>query len=165
MHKRAMPAGRQGFVLAEIIVVMGIMALLFGIVYIRATNIERHASLPAFTNGLIAELRGQQTKAMSGDAVSGVTLAQGIHFQTNQYVLFQGSSFDEQNPSNVVVPFPDTISTVSITFPSATIHFAKGSGEILGYSDQTNTVTLGESSTGKQSVITVNRYGSVISVE
>ncbi len=156
---------KRGFVLAELVVVMGIMAALFGIVYIRATNIERRTSLPTFTNELLADLRGQQTKAMSGESVAGVAEIQGVHFQTNQYVMFHGSSFSASDPSNIVIPFPDTVTAVSITFPAANILFAKGSGEIVDYSDETNTLTLGESLTGNQSVISLNQYGSVTSVE
>src|SRR5689334_15423888 len=99
-HKRNVCQQRQGFTIIEIIVVVAIFATLMSIGYIRATDIQRRAPLTATVDTLIGDLRGQQTKAMSGDARSGASNDNyGIYFQSNAYILFKGT-YSSSNPAN-----------------------------------------------------------------
>ncbi len=157
---------KQGFTFIEVLVVMGIMTTLLALSIVRATSIERRAPLSATVTTVLADMRGAQTKAMSG-YTQGETTAQafGINFQTNQYVLFKGTSFNGADPTNAAFPLPTNITFSVIDLPGASIIFDKGSGDVVGFSDAANSVTLTQTLTNESKVITINRYGAVISVE
>ncbi len=130
----------QGFTIIELLIVMGIFAALTAIGYIRSVDIERRAPIGATVDTLIADLRGVQTKAMIG---------------VNQ------NSYRISIPS---YPAPAHI-TISTTFPGSVIEFAKGSGDITGFTAGNNTVTITQTLTGEHKIITINRYGAVTSVQ
>lgn len=161
MYKRA-----YGFVLIELVVVLGIIATLFSIGYVRLTAVERRAPLGATVNTVIADLRGQQTKAMTGATQGGaVGDSYGIYFQANAYTLFKGTTFAGGDPANATFSLPTNITFSSIALPASSVAFTKGSGDVAGYSTTSNTVTLTQGLTGEYKTITINRYGAVVSVQ
>jgi type II secretory pathway pseudopilin PulG len=160
-----MKGTRLGFTIIEIIVVFGILATLLGIGYISVVNIQRRAPLSATASVLVGDLRGQQTKAMTGDTQTGATSdSYGIYFQSNAYILFKGLSYNPSDTTNAVTPLPTNI-TVSTVFPGSSIVFAKGSGDIVGFAQGSSWVTLTENLNGEHKTLTVNRYGAVTSIQ
>lgn len=132
----------RGLSTIEMIVVLTILVTLLGLGYIRLTDIERRAPLSATVQTIIGELRGQQTKAMSG-----LGAGYGISFQTNSYTLL---------PVGSAVNLPS-----NITLTTGSISFAAGSGDASG-----NLIfTLTQMYTGETKTITINRYGAVTSIQ
>jgi len=135
-----MKGTERGFTLIEIIVVFGILATILGIGYVRAVGIERRAPVTATVNTFIADLRGEQTKAMTA-------------VNQNSYSI---SIADYSTPENI---------TISTTFPGSVIAFTKGSGDVVGFAPGNNTVTITQTLTGEHKIITINRYGAVTQVQ
>ena len=156
---------QRGFTIIEIIVVLGILATLLSIGYVRFTDIARRAPLSATVETVIADLRGQQTKAMSGYAGGGSAADDyGVYFDTNSYTLFKGPVYSALDSTNAKTLLPDYI-TCSSVLPDSSVVFTKGDGEVLNYSTSGNTITLTQTLSGEQKTITINRYGAVLSVE
>ena len=65
--------------------------------------------------------------------------------------------------ANFVTPLPGFMALTS-TFPNNQILFEKGSGEVVGFSPSANTITLTDEDTGETTVITINKYGVITSV-
>lgn len=108
---------------------------------------------------LIGEIRQQQLKTISGDQDStGVANQYGIYLEAQRYTLFEGSSYNPLASSNIVydVGAPSQIST---SFPNQTIVFAKGSGEIVGFTNGANSITVSDSLTSSSQTINFNSYG------
>ncbi len=157
---------QRGFTIIEIIVVLGILATLLSIGYVRFTDIARRAPLSATVETVIADLRGQQTKAMSGYAGGGTVADDyGVYFDTNSYTLFKGSAYPTGDSANAITVLPEYITFSSVVFPDSSVVFTKGSGEVSDYSASGNTITLTQTLSGEQKTITINRYGAVLSVE
>ncbi|MEK9201506.1 MAG: prepilin-type N-terminal cleavage/methylation domain-containing protein, partial [Patescibacteria group bacterium] len=87
---------QSGYTLIELVIVMGIIVLLFGFTTINLGGVARVTSVNETVDLLTADIRGQQTKAMtgSGDGTSGSSY--GIYFQTDQYTLFRGTTYSNQ---------------------------------------------------------------------
>lgn len=155
----------RGFTFVETVIVMGIMAILMGITTISLLKTQRRTNLNEVVEILIADLRSQQAKAMTGVVEGGVVPAGfGIHFETNRYVLFSGPSYNPSSNTNapVVVASPNEFRTIG--FSANTIIFANGSGEITGFTPGSDSVTLaGEGDQTK--TIQVNAYGVVVGVD
>lgn len=151
---------QQGFTLIELMVVMGIFAILMGISTLSLSNIERSSSLKAEVNKMIPDLKEQQVKAMSGDSEgTGAVNDYGVHFETNSYILFRGT-YTAGSADNFEVELGPNIQ-VSTAFPNAEVIFTRGSGEI---SSGGNTITLTDTTNGNDRTITINALGVVTGV-
>jgi len=162
--KLEIPAKQAGFTLPELLITMGIIAILFGFVSINLIHLQRRSYLTTTVDTLVSDLNSQQNKAMVGDTEGSGTISDhGIYFETNQYILFRGSSYDPLNTSNFPVNLDPSLTFSSITFPSCPICiviFSKGSGE-TGLVDGSNTVTLTDSTNNEQKILELNKYGAI----
>lgn len=164
--RTSQPADRHGFTIIEALVVLSIFITLMSIGYVSVVGIERRAPIFSTVNTVIADMRSQQTNAMIGNAGAGPqSVNYGIYFETNSYTLFQGASYNPSDPSNAVTMLPTYITFTSIDFPSATVLFTKGSGDVLGYAPAGNSVTVTQTLTGEHKTITINRYGAVTEIQ
>ena len=150
----------EGASLIEALLVMVLMAMLIGIA---ATNIftgQQHASFSTSRDGVIRDLRQQQYSAMVGEVqAAGVYTDYSIRFESNQYILYPGSVYDSENPANIVVPLEPTVEFSSIGFANDTITFARLSGEIRNFVQADSTITLRDTQTNEQTIITFNTHG------
>ncbi len=163
--KRCKTTTECGVTYVEILVVTGIVAILFAFVYVSLLNVKPTASLQTTITSLASDLRQQQMKAMIGDTEGRATTdTYGIYFQPTSYVLFHGASYAPLDTSNFVVNLDDNLQFSSISLPSSSIIFAKGSGEVVGYSASQNTVTLRNTASGTTKTFQFNVYGSLVQV-
>ena len=154
----------RGFTIPELLIAMGIIAILFGFVSINLIRLQRHSSLTTTVDTLVSDLYSQQNKAMVGDTEgSGIISAHGVYFETNQYVLFRGSSYNPLDASNFPVNLDPSLTFSNITFPSSSVIFSKGSGE-TGLVNGSNTITLTDLTNGEQKILELNKHG-VITVQ
>lgn len=114
----------KGLTIVELLVVMAIAIILWGISTIVFIRPQEVVNLDATVATLTADMKAQQTKAMSGDAGSDY----GIHLETNSYTLFVGSTYDSSDPNNFAVNVDNPIQITDVTFPGSNLIFQKGSG-------------------------------------
>ncbi len=148
-----------GFTLVEVLIVMGILIVLLGISLVNLGRPQAAANSNTTVQTLVADLKSQQLAAMSG-GTGGTSSAQpyGIYVQGAQFTLFTGSSYSAGDPNNFVESAASGVA-LSTTLPSSTVIFQKGSGDVQGFVNGSNTITL----TGKDGThtVTIGRYGGV----
>lgn len=156
---------QKGFTFIELVVVIGIIALLFAIGVVSSINVRSFTVSNTSLNVFISDLKGQQIKAMVGDTEGrGEPDAYGIKLLDDSYILFHGLTYSATNTSNFSVSAPTGYS-LSSTFSNDSIIFASGSGEIVDFSSNQNTITLTSDDTGQSKVLHLNQYGSITSIE
>ncbi len=155
----------SGFTLVELLLVMGLFAILVGLSTTNFLSFQHRTTLTAGTETLLSDIKSQQTKAMVGLAPNGSSDNFGILLSQNQYILFRGSTYSSSDSSNFVVALPSNIQIKSIIFPNSQIIFSKGSGEIAGFSGSQNTFVIQNLSGNEQKTVVVNRYGVITSVK
>lgn len=149
---------RAGFTLPELVIVMGILAVLFSFVSQSLIGGQHQVAVNSSLSQLIADIKLQQSKAMWGDTEGrAATDNYGIYLNSNQYILFHGSAYPSGNSDDVTINLDNNI-TVS---PSQAFIFAKGNGEIIGYAPSIDTITISSPSDSK--TIEFNQYGVIIS--
>jgi type II secretory pathway pseudopilin PulG len=154
-----------GFVLIELVVVFGMMAVLIGLTSMNIFGANRKATLTGTIDTLAADITSQQTKAMSSVSQNGVVpLGYGIRFDTNKYTLFQGLVYTPANTSNIVIPLDSRVTFSFISLPDNAVAFASQSGEIAGFNPVQNTFSLHQTDSGETKTIQVNRYGVITSI-
>lgn len=152
----------NGFVLVELIVVMGIVLLLSGFVIFSLINTKKNVSVDSSADAIISDIKSQQTKAMQGIGEQSGQ-AYGVYIDSEEYILFDGTSYSPSDPSNFTVALEPGIIITNITFPASSIIFSSKSGEINAFSNGNSSFTLEDVSATKSITVTLNKYGIVVS--
>lgn len=154
-NQKTNSALQKGFTLPELLIVMGILAIIFTFTTPNLIHFQRKSALNTTVDTLLTDLKSQQIKAMVGDTQgSGVISDYGVYFETNRYILFRGSSYNPLDSSN----FPVNLDT-SLTFTSvSSVIFSKGSGEV---SFAPISVVLDDTTNTDQKTIQTNVYGAI----
>lgn len=130
---------------------------LLGIVTINLVGVKQQTSLRTTVNLLVSDLKEQQLKAMVGDTGGRSTAdSYGVHFNTDSYVLFHGTSYNSSDTANYTVSLGDNVTVIS----GNDIIFSQVSGEI----GSPVTIVLKENTTKTQRTISLNKYGAVTGV-
>ena len=154
---------QTGFSMIEVIMVVGILSILFAISSIALFRSRTVTANSSTTVLLISDLQSQQVKAMNGDSEGRSTNDNyGIKIESDGYTLFHGIAYSPSEPTNYKIE-ADQGSQYSSTFPNDTILFATGSGEIIGFIDGQNSISLTHSSTGLSKSIELNKLGVIVS--
>jgi prepilin-type N-terminal cleavage/methylation domain-containing protein len=148
---------RQAFTLIEIIVVLGVVAILLALSSINLLTGQRKVAKIGVIEQLVADIKSQQLKAMTGQD-SGSSF--GVHLNENNYILFTGSTFSATDSSNFVVNLDNKI-ILNTTFPNSNILFTPVSGEITGYVIGSDSFSVIDSTDNTSRQLHVNRYGVV----
>lgn len=153
---------RAGFTLPELVVVVGIVLALFGIAAVNLVGVQRRSYLESDKDKLVADIKEQQTRAMSGDTQDGSGQDNfGIYFESDGYTLFKGSTYSVDNTTNFKVTIDPTVSISSVGFPNSTLVFEKIKGEVVGFTTGSDYVSLVDSASGVARTIRLNRFGSL----
>ena len=156
---------QHGFSLIELLVVSGMSAILFGLIIFSLVRFQNTSSQQSSADSLISDIKNQQSKAMLGSTEGRADSdSYGIYFYSDRYVLFHGSTFDPNEPTNFTVELPEDLAIQSTSFPGNTIIFEKLSGEIVGFSSGSDSLTLNALNINRDIVITLNRYGVITGI-
>lgn len=151
---------RHGYSLVELLVVIGIFAVLAGLATLNLLNAQHSASLQGQLATLIADTKQQQIKAMQGDTEGRANPDYyGVHFSTNAYTLFHGTSYNPNDTTNLTFSLDPVFQFTNITLTNGNIIFIPLSGEMYGYSSVTNTVTLKDITDNQQKQLQFNYLG------
>jgi len=152
---------KSGFTLIEVLLSMGIIAVLFSITAILMLNLIPKATLVSLSEILITELRNQQLKAMVGETGnSGLIQEYGFKAVGDKYILFSGSTYDPGATDNFLVDIEDPL-TLETTFSNQEVVFDIGSGEVANFIDGQDTFTLRNTLTGEIITLELNKYGII----
>ena len=155
---------QKGYSLVEVIIIMSVAALLFGFVTINLLGTQQHVSLTTIASSILTTIRSQQLKAMEGASDTTTAYSYGVHIEQHSYTLFKGIVYSASDPSNGVIQVDSTV-TLTSTFPSSSLSFSQGSGELVGFASGNNTITITDTSNNQTRVLTFNRYGVVTSIQ
>lgn len=156
---------QQGISLIEVLVVSSILIVFLGFTWAGVLNLNRGTTINSTLTSVVSDIKLQQLRAMTGDSNgSQNTTDFGIYFGTNYYVLFEGATYNSSAATNFRVNLDSDLQYSSITLPNSHVVFAKGSGDIVGFTQGSNAVTLQELQSGKQKIIQFNRYGVIKNV-
>lgn len=136
----------KGFTLIELLLVMGVFAVLSAFAVISLNRPQTQSALDGTAYTLIADLKNEQLKAMTRSSGSF-----GLQFNAQSYTLLN---------DNFTVTL-DTNLSLSTTFPSSQLVFSRLSGEVSGFVNGSNTITLTNTASSESKTITVNRLGVI----
>jgi prepilin-type N-terminal cleavage/methylation domain-containing protein len=148
---------QRGFTLIELSLVITLTAFLLSFVTINLMHSQQKVSMNAAEQVLFSDLRQQQIKAMIGDTEGRSSAnAYGIHFDSDKYVLFYGSTYSASDSANFTVNMSNNI---QFDNPGFNIIFLKLSGELS--TGSSISAVLRDTTNGITKTVTINKYGVV----
>lgn len=154
----------KGYTFIEVSLVLAVLAILMTISTVSLLGVQEQSFVHKSIELLLSDLKLQQISAMSGGQNSaGVQSASGIYFETHSYTLFKGDSYVEGAPGNFSILLENGLEFGSIAGES--IIFAKGSGEIINYSENIDTIDIVRSDRTNPAVIKMNELGIVTLIQ
>jgi type II secretory pathway pseudopilin PulG len=148
----------KGYTLTELIIIMGLFALLIGISAINLVGAKQHSSLNTTVEIFVGDIGQQQLKAIIGDSEGGVSAdTYGIHFNTTDYVLFHGANYNVNDPTNFKINLGDNI---QFNGSYNDLIFQRVSGELTSG----GSIVFQDKTTNVQKTILYNIYGIITSV-
>lgn len=154
---------QAGFTLVELLVVMGLIAIMAGLSFVNFIRPQTSASISGSVQTLMADIKSQQLKAMAGDSMSSTTAeSHGVYIESDRYTLFKGTSYDGNDPDNFTVPAESGI-TFTSTFQGDVFVFSKGAGELLNYNNNRSDITITNTVSGESKELTLSELGTISS--
>ena len=146
---------QKGFTLVELLTVSFLVLTLTLIALTFAGSTLTRNSLRNTTTEIVDTLRRAQWQTMNGfqDTVYGV------HFESGQFVLYQGAVYSAGAATNVVtsVQTPVSISAISLNGGGSDVLFSDPHGETAQY----GSVTITDATTETSQTVTINAFGMV----
>lgn len=152
---------RKGFSIAEVVIIIAIVAILTALAVNRFSSIRQRQSVETAVADIISTLN----KASSKTLASYNSTNYGVHFEANAIVVFSGTTYSGNlnDPSND--PYTSIVSPASIT--NVTLNGSSGvSGDfyfnrLTGVPSKTGTITVTAGSFSR--IITIGATGQVSS--
>lgn len=148
--------GNRAFSLSEMLIAIAVMAVLFTIGTYGIVGYRDSKLVEVTANQIAFKLEEAKTNSIAGK--NGHTF--GIHFTTNSYTYFEGSSFDPSTTTNQTPTFPNNLQIITNLDggTSYDIIFAN----IYGNPDHHGTITINKiSDPSKTKTITIGDLGDI----
>lgn len=140
----------RGFTLIEIFITISIFVIIFLAALPFYNYFSSFTMLDSIKQEVLQNIRLAQNKAQSGEDNSDF----GVKFETNQYILYQGSDFiGRQEGQDSVFTLP---SNIQITNPPEVNFFVK-----TGLPKSSVVITILNTSNNKSETITINSNGLI----
>ena len=156
-------AARAGFTFIEILVVMGMLAILAALGLFMSMESMRGGAFRDNRNIIVSSLQRARSLAVNNICVGGCTegVAHGVHFETTSVVIFQGQNYDPAAPTNEPVPLSSNAITIDVTGAAGgNIIFDNLSGNLIPET-ATSTSIIVKDNAGHISEIEVNSEGRI----
>lgn len=150
---------RRGFTLIEIVIVVAILAAIVGAGAIFGLDSYNRSLCRAEQGSIVALLQNARSKSLNYEN----KLAHGLHFAPEEYVLFQGNFYNENDPMNESTPHASAVNVSA----HADIIFAPLTG-MVGDFMIGDIVIGGEAGGGSggnfpcQEIISLNHEGGIL---
>lgn len=143
----------KGINLIEVLIVVAIIGILIAVIIPQFGSFKILQSLQNSTIDVYSAINKART-----DTIASVDSKQyGVHFETNQVIIFEGTSYSAGAGSNVIniISSPTSISGISLSGGGSDMYFSR----IYGVPNKTGTITLSAGNYTK--IITISATGNI----
>lgn len=142
---------KKGITIIEALVIISIIGILVAIVISQFAKTRENQVLKSGVQDILSSINKARTQTLSSLDSSEY----GIHFQSDQVIIFKGKVFSAGAGDNesIILTTPASISAISLTGGASDVYFNRLSGS----PSKTGTVTISTTSFNK--IITISATG------
>lgn len=138
---------KKGITIVEIILSISIIVLLISVILPRFSDMRNYETLKSATEDVLSVV----DKARSQTLASVNSSEYGVHFETNNVIIFKGKTYSSSATDNETIPIlsPTSITTISLTGGVSDIYFNRLTGSpsasgsvVLSNGSFTRTITI-----------------------
>ena len=154
-HKKYIRKYETGFTTIELLMALGILALLITIVFSISVDVRKSQALQKDTETIVEILREARSDTLSSQSDTNY----GVRFASSTITIFPGSSYSSGNPLNRIFELnaSDTILTITLTGGGSNVVFNRLTGE----TSQNGAVVVSSPTTSKTKTVTIYKTGLV----
>lgn len=101
---------QKAFTLAEILVVMSILGVIFTVSFIGYNSFRKGTQLDISADEISSTLKTAQSQTLSSLDADNY----GVHFDSDKFVLFKGLTYDSMDPNNKINELSDDLEIYDI---------------------------------------------------
>lgn len=148
-------ASAAAFTLVELLLVIGIFAIILGFSALYSQFSQVRADLNTQVATFTSYARLQQSSAASGKANQSFSM----HLEEDVYTLFEGATYNAADPGNAVIDLPPTvkIQNIDLTGEGNDVIFVPPYGETETY----GTLNFYSTTLNKTITITISQIGTI----
>jgi Tfp pilus assembly protein FimT len=143
----------KGITVIEIVVVLAILVIIIGVTLPSFQNMRENQIFKTTLSEVVSTINKAR-----GESMSSVNSQEyGVHFESDQVVIFSGTVYSDVAPDNVIteITSPASISDIDITGGGSDLYFDR----LTGAPDHTAEITV--STTNLSDVIVISGTGIV----
>ena len=142
----------KGLTLVELTIAIALFTILSSFLLFDITNQKTFADFESTQDLIFVTVKEAQNLAMATR-----TESYGVHFETDRFVLFQGSTYNPGDASNLVTALGSNLTIDSITLPSGDIIFSPLIGEAVSQ----GSFVLKDTGGSETKTFTINQFGAI----
>lgn len=100
----------SGFTLIEVVVALGVLAIISTTLFVGFSAATESADLKTSAFKIVDALQFARTRTLASLASSQY----GVHFETGQYVVFRGATYNASDPANIVYAVPSRVEIANV---------------------------------------------------
>jgi Tfp pilus assembly protein FimT len=145
----------SGLSLAEILIALGILALITSLLLSTFVSFRKEQALDKDTELIVEILEQARSETLSSKNASQY----GVHFASGQITIFTGGVYSPSDSTNqdFILNATDTIITITLTGGGSDVVFNRLTGE----SNQYGTVVVSSPTTGRIRTVTIYKTGVI----
>lgn len=149
-----------GLTLTEVLITTSLLAILLGLGTVVFSSFARQDQVRETSKKIVSVLSEAQAKTRAGYSYGGgASLNFGVHFESDFYTLFSGTSFDPNDPNNQEFNFSSRLEISQISLPSGNVIFEKITGQVYNFDLGQNYLVLSDQRAGQEKRININKLG------
>lgn len=153
---------KKGYSQIEIIVVIGILAMIFLLGTVVFGSFVRKDTILVETKKIQSLISEARVKSMAGFSLGGSqALNFGVYFENDRYFLFSGMVFNPGDQNNQSFLLPNTVTVKEISLPNQSVVFKKINGEVLDFNPSQNYLVVADKSSHEVQRIVINQLGTM----
>jgi len=150
----------RGLTLLEFLIVTAVGVVILTIVFSTFTTFRNNQLLTSYSESITATLQEARLNTIS----SKNDMQYGVHFESDKYVLFEGTTYSPSDPQNREIGIRNTIeiSPISLNGGGSDVLFER----LLGKTSQYGTVVLTlKSNASTTRTINIDQTGTITSTQ